>query len=222
MFAQEIDEIAHRHRLGHRDEIAAHQTAGGFLGVGQRRFDGGAVFRLHLGEDGLLVLLVEILEHRDGVVGVELFGDFGDDIGGQRLDQRLAHPVVELGDHLDAHQVADGAGEAQAFALVEQLEKVGDVGGVERLDKVVDALEIVLVQRILDAAHEVGLQVVVLVEALRVLGRILMGFRFGLGRRVLRIGGAIVQLFVEVRLRHPRRSTRQFRNCNRGKRYGEK
>jgi hypothetical protein len=77
-FAQEIDQVADGHVLGHRDQIAAHQAAGGFLGIGQRGFDRGAVFRLHLGKDGLLVLLVEILDHRDGVVGVELLGDVGD------------------------------------------------------------------------------------------------------------------------------------------------
>ena len=76
-FAQEIDQMADGHMFGHRDEIAAHQAASGFFRVRQRGFDRGAVFGLHFGEDGLLVFLVQILQHRHRVIGVELFGDIG-------------------------------------------------------------------------------------------------------------------------------------------------
>jgi hypothetical protein len=58
---QEVDEIADGQVFRHRDHVAAHDTAGGVLRIGQRAFDGRAVFGLHFGEDGLLVLLVEVL-----------------------------------------------------------------------------------------------------------------------------------------------------------------
>ena len=165
--AQVVDQIADRHMLGHRDEIAAHQPPGGFFRIGQRRFDRRAVFRLHFGEDGLLVFLVEILDHRDGVVGIEQFGDIGDGFGGQILDEQLADVIVELGDDLDAHQVADRAGQRAALVAVDQLEQVGDVGGVERLDQGVDRVVLARFQRFFYPADEIGLEPVLLVEVRR-------------------------------------------------------
>ena len=139
VLAHEVDQVADGQVLGHRDQLALHQAAGGFLRIGQRAFDRRAVFRLHLGEDRLLVRVVEVLDQLDRVVGIELLGDFGHRFGRQGLDHVLADVVVEFGDDLAGHQVGDGRSQRAALVGFEQFEQVGDVGRVERLDQFVGA-----------------------------------------------------------------------------------
>ena len=183
-FAQEIDKIADRQMLGHRDEFAAHQTPGGLLGIGQRALDRGAVLRVEFGQDRLLVLGIEVLDHGDGVVGLELLGDVGDDVGRQFLDQQLAYVVVELGDDLDAHQVADRARQLEPLVLVGQLEQVGYVGGMQRFDQLVDRVVVLVAQRVAHLADIFGPQTVILVVNV-VFARGVLGGGGGLFRQIL-------------------------------------
>jgi hypothetical protein len=186
-FAQEIDQVAHCEMFGESHEVAAHQSPGGLFGIGQRGFDRRAVFGLHFGENGLLVVLVEVFEHRDGIVGIEPLGDVGNSPGIEVLDKQFADMIVELGDDLDAHQVGNGAGEGAALVAVDQFEQVGNVGWVERLDQVIDPVRLARIQRITHAAHEFGLERVFLfVEHLLET------------RRFARESGNIVQSFVSV------------------------
>ena len=176
--AQVIDQVADGEVLGHRHQLALHQPPGALLGVGERAFDRRAVARLHLGEDGALVLGLEVLDQLDRVVGVELLGDVRDVAGRERLDHVLADVVVELGDDLVGHQVGDGGREPRPLLAVEQLEQVGDVGGVERLDQLVGAAFVALLDGLDDRVDEPGLQPVLLVELAFVLaGRV--GFQLG-------------------------------------------
>ncbi len=104
--AQIVDHLADRHMFGHRDQIALHQTTGGLLRIGQRAFDRRAIFRLHRIEDGLLIGLLHILDDRDGIVGVEFSGKVRDLLRLQRVEQVVAHIVVQLGQHFRADQIA--------------------------------------------------------------------------------------------------------------------
>ena len=166
VFAQIVDQAADGHVFGHRDQIALHQPSGGFVGIGQRAFDRGAVFRVELGEHRAAVFGVEILDQRDRVVGLHLLGEIGHRIGRQRFDQQFADVIVEFGEHLAAHQVEDRGGEARALVGLDQLEQIGDVGRVERLDQRVDRLPVVRVERFGNPPHERGLEDVLGVEAL--------------------------------------------------------
>ena len=106
MIAQIIDQLSNRHMLRYCDQIALHDTPGGFLGIGQRILDRRAVFGVEFGKDGLLVRLFHILDNRDGVIGVELPCQIGKLGGGQGIDNVFADIIVDLGQHLGAHQVA--------------------------------------------------------------------------------------------------------------------
>jgi hypothetical protein len=75
------------------------------FGVSERAFDGRPLFGLHRGEHRRLVVLVEILDQRDRVVGLHLLGEVGDGPRGQRLDEQLANVIVQFGEHLAAHQI---------------------------------------------------------------------------------------------------------------------
>ena len=162
--------------LGHGDGVAAHQAAGGFLGVGERFLDRGAVVGVERAQHGALLLLLHVLDDRDRVVGLELAGDLGDLVRLERVEQLLAHPVVHLGEHVAVEQVGERGGERAPVVAVDQLEQIGDVGRVERLDQGAHALVVAGLDPLDHLADEFGLQPVVLVEP--GLGG---GGRFGVG-----------------------------------------
>ena len=150
--------------LGHGDRVAPHQPAGGFLGIGERFLDRGAVVGIERAQHGALLLLLHVLDDRDRVVGLELAGDLGDLVRLERVDQLLAHPVVHLGEHVAVEQVGERGGERAAVVAVDQLEQIGDVGRVERLDQRARALGVAGLDPLDHLADEFGLQPVVLVE----------------------------------------------------------
>ena len=138
--AQEVDDLADRPMLGHRDEVALHQAAGGFLGIGERFLDRGAVVGVERAQHGALLVLLDVLDDRDRVVGLELAGDLGDLVRLERVEQLLADLVVHLGEHVAVEDVGERRGERAPVVAVDQLEQVGDVGGMERLDQSARAL----------------------------------------------------------------------------------
>ena len=165
-FAQIIDQPAHGHMFGHRHEVAAHQSAGGFFREGKRGFDRDAIFRLQRGQNRLLVILVQIFDQLNRVIGFQLFGNLRHAGRGQRFHHVLADIIVEFSDHLAAHQIGDGGGQITPFVPVEQFEKVSDIGGVKRFDQIVNPLSLAVFQRIANGADEFGLERVVLVHPL--------------------------------------------------------
>ena len=151
--------------FGHGDDVAPHQAAGGFLGIGERFLDRGAVVGIERAQHGALLLLLHILDDRDRVVGLELAGDLGDLVRLERVDQLLAHPVVHLGEDVAVEQVGERRGERAPLVAVDQLEQIGDVGGMERLDQRAHALGVAGLGLVDDLADEFRPQPVVLVVA---------------------------------------------------------
>ena len=96
--AQEIDDVADRPMFGHGDDVAPHQAARRFLGIGERFLDRGAVVGVERAQHRALLLLLHILDDRDRVVGLELARQLRDLMGLERVDQFLAHPIVHLGE----------------------------------------------------------------------------------------------------------------------------
>ncbi len=135
-------DLADAAALGDRDELALHQAAGGFLGVAERGFDIGAIGGGQRGKDALLLVVLEILDDGDGVVGVELGEHVGDGAGRHGGKDVLADIVVEFGDDLGIEGVADGAGERGAVVLGDHREEFGDVGGAQRGNEGADGVVI--------------------------------------------------------------------------------
>ena len=162
--AQIIDDLADLPMFRHRAEVALHQPAGRFLRIAQRFLDRGAVVGLHRLEHRLLLVAVEVLDQRDGVVGLELAGDVRDLLRLHLVEQALADIIV----HFREHVGADDPGERldQAFALVArgELDQVGDVGRVERLDEPARGLVVAGVDRVENLVDEFRAQPVFLVD----------------------------------------------------------
>ena len=164
MVAQIVDELADRHMLGHRDQFALHDASGGFFGVGQRVFDDGAVFGVQFGQNGLLVLDLHVLDDRDGVIGVELSGQIGDLRWLQRVDNVFADIVVDLGEHLGAHQIAHRNGKRPAAFGRCLLQKVGDIRLVQGFDQPLHFFAITRFDGVEDAVHKVAGQDIVFIQ----------------------------------------------------------
>ena len=63
--------------FGNRHQLALHDAAGRFLRIGKRVFDCGAVLGIELCKDSLLVILFQILDDRNCVIGIQLSGKVG-------------------------------------------------------------------------------------------------------------------------------------------------
>ena len=164
VFAQIIDQLADSDMLWHRDQFALHDTTGGFFGIGKRILDDSAVFGIEFGKDSLLLVLLHILDHSDRVVGLHLLGKVGDLSGGQRIDDIVAHPIIDFREHVGAEQIAQGNGERSAILTRGQFEQVGNVGSVQRLGEAIGLFAIASFDCIENLIDKVGFQPIILVE----------------------------------------------------------
>ena len=127
---QIIEHVADGPMLGHRDQLALHQAAGGLFGIRERFLDRGAIVGVERAKHFALVLDIHILDDRYGVVGIEFGGDIRHLVGLERVDQRLAHPVVHFGEHVAIDQVADRRRQRRTQLGGSQLDEIGDVRGM--------------------------------------------------------------------------------------------
>ena len=86
IFAQIIDDLPDCPMLGHSNQLALHQAAGGFFRVRERLFNGRAIVGCQCTENGALVVLLHVLDNGDGVIGIEFSGDVGHLLGRQIVD----------------------------------------------------------------------------------------------------------------------------------------
>jgi len=103
---QVIDDLANVPMLGDGADVALHQAPCSLLRIAERVLDGGPVFGLHLLEDGLLLVLVEVLDQRDRVVGLHLTGDVRDLLRLELVEQALADIFVHFGEHVGTDDAA--------------------------------------------------------------------------------------------------------------------
>ncbi len=121
-----LDRFPRGGRTEHGHHMRGHQAAGGLLVVGQEAIHLGAV--LHLGEDPLLLLRIEILEEVGGVVVRHLV----DDVGGVfRLECGEGVLGVLLLRHFRQRLAGDlgrqGPDRGQPLVVVERGEDIGEV-----------------------------------------------------------------------------------------------
>jgi peptidylprolyl isomerase len=195
--AEIVDDLADRPMFRHRDQVALHQAAGGFLGIAQRLFDRGAIVGLHRLKNSPLVVLVEVFDQGNGVVGLKLAGDVRNLLRLHFVEQTFANVIIHFGEHIGA----DDAGERfhQPLALVARgkLDQIGDIGRVQRLDELARGLVIALVDGIEHPIDELRPQPVLFVDR---------GVRgFGGGGDVVAFAHSLHPLFQLVRLSYVRR-----------------
>ncbi len=172
--------------LRNRAQLPLHEPAGGFLRVAERFLDRGAVVGLHPLEDRLPVVLVEILDQRDRVIGIELPGDVRDLLRLQLVEQVLADEIVHLGEHVGTDDSRERLHQPVAFVATGELDQVGDVGGMERRDQLARGLVVAGFDGVEHLLDEVRPQPVLLVH------HRILGIRQGRGGDVLALAHVLL------------------------------
>ena len=104
-------------------------------------------------EDALLGLLVEVLEHVEGVVAVELAEGLRHLLRPERVEHLLAHVLVEVGEGLRLDLLLGEGEELLALFRAQLLQQVGDVGGVQALHQLAHDMALVRLQGVARGLH---------------------------------------------------------------------
>jgi hypothetical protein len=109
-----------------------------------------------LGEDVRLLVLVEILEQIDRVVGIELLEGLGHLLGGHVFEHLIAHRFVELGQRRGVEVLAESGNERPALLRAEQLDQIGEVGLMQRQRERAHLRGVALVEGCHDCVQKLG------------------------------------------------------------------
>ncbi len=131
--------------------------------IGQRLLDRGAVVGLHRAEHRALVVLLEVLDQRDGVVGIELGGEIGDLLRLHLVDHVLADVLVEFGIDVGVDDSGQRLDQVGALVAGRQLDQVGDVGGVKLGHQRARGFVVAVGDRVEHFAHEFRTKPILLV-----------------------------------------------------------
>ena len=118
--------------LGHRDQIALHQAAGGFLRIGEpssiaaRSSGSSARSTARRSSSSMSSMIATASSVSSSVASAATW------LGLSAREHGVAHPVVHLGEHVAVEQLGERGGQRLAHVPGRQLEQIGDVGGVER------------------------------------------------------------------------------------------
>ena len=133
--AHVVDGLADRPIRRDRDELVLHPPAGGVFRIVEAALERDALDRRQLLEDLGLILLRQVLEDGDGVVGIELAHALGDGLGRQLFEDLLADGVVDLGQRGEVEIRAHQLDQARAQIRIERLDDVAGVGLVQVADE---------------------------------------------------------------------------------------
>ena len=118
-----------------RDELVLHPPAGGIFRIVEAALERDALDRRQLFEDLGLILLRQVLQNGDGVVGIELAHALGDGFRRQLFEDLLADGVVDLGQRREVEIRAHQRDQARAQFRVERLEDGAGVGLMQLADQ---------------------------------------------------------------------------------------
>ena len=151
-----VDGLPHRPERRHGDEIGLHDAAGRVLGIFEAPLDGRPLEGRKLGEDVGLVLLVQVLDEVDRLVGIELLERLGDRLVRHLLEHLVAHAFVELGERRGIEVAAERGDEGLALIGAQQLDEVGEVCFVQIEREVAYGLGIAGLESGFDGMEEIG------------------------------------------------------------------
>ena len=127
-----------------------------FLRIVEAALQRDALGERQAGEHLLAVLLVEVADDLDGVVGIELADGLGDLLVRDRFEDFAADRVVDLGQRHPVEIVAHEADELVALVRLERLQHVAEIGFVQVADERAERLAVMPLDRAGDALDEVG------------------------------------------------------------------
>ena len=134
VFAHVVDRLADRPERRHGDELCLHAPAGALLGIVERAAQPDALGEGQLRQDLVLVLLVEVFQDVDGVVGIEFLHRLRDLLVGQVVDDVEADRLIDLGQRGEVEVLAQQIDQRQPLLGQQRLEQVAEFGLVQPAD----------------------------------------------------------------------------------------
>ncbi len=155
-FAHVVDRLPDGPGRRHRDELGLHPPSGGLFRIVEALRQRDTIARRHLLEDLGLVLLGQVLEDVDRVVGIEIAHAFGDGAGLQLFEDLLAHRVVDFGQRREVEILAHQLDELRPQIRVERLDQVAGIGFVQLADQRAREARVAAPDRLGDGLDEFG------------------------------------------------------------------
>ena len=134
VFAHVVDGLADRPERRHRDELGLHAPAGALFRIIERAAQPDALGERQLRQDLVLVLLVEVFENVDRVVGIEFLHGLSDLLVGQIVDDVEADRLVDLGERREVEILAEKLDQRMALLGQQRLEEIAELRLVQPVD----------------------------------------------------------------------------------------
>ena len=145
--AHVVDGLADRPIRPDGDELVLHPPAGGIFRIVQAAPERDALDRRQLFEDLGLILLRQVLQNGDGVVGIELTHALGDGFGRKLFEDLFADGVVDLGQRREVEIGAHQRDQARAQVRIERLENGAGIGLMQFADQLAQQRRVAGLQR---------------------------------------------------------------------------
>ena len=156
VIAHVVDGLADRPEWRHRHELGLHAPAGGLFRIVERAPQPDALGERQLRQDLVLVLLVEVFQDVDGVVGIELLDGLGDLLVGQIVDDVEADRLVDLGQRGKVEVLAEQFDQRAALLGHQRLEQVAQFRLVQATDVLLERQRIAIGDGRADMRQERG------------------------------------------------------------------
>ena len=174
-FAQIVDGVPDRPGGRHGNQLGLHAPAGRILRIIEASGERHPLGRRQLVEDLGLILLVEILQQIDGIVGIEFANAFGHRFRRQLLQNIFPHGIVDFDQGGEVEVGAQEFDQGRPQVGVEGFDEFAQIGFVQVADHVAQERGVGGGDRLGDAIDEIRAQIAVLVarrQAMRNGGRL--------------------------------------------------
>ncbi len=162
--AQIVDRLSDRPMLGHRNQFALHQPAGGSPGIRPCRLDCSAIVGVQRAQDSRLTGVVYTFADRNGIAGVKLGSDLGNLGAVKRVNHTLADVIVHFGLDVPIEHVAERCCHCPASVLRRELEQNGNICRAQWQNEIAGPFVVACVNAGDHRTDEVGSQSVVLID----------------------------------------------------------
>ena len=145
-------------------QVALHEPASRLFRIAESFLDRGAIVGLHLFEDGLLLIFVEILDEGDRIVGLHLARQVGDLLRLHFVEEIFSDVIVELSENVRADDSGKRLDQALSLVPPGKLDQVGHVCRVKRLNEPTRRFIVADLDRVQDFVDEFGTEPIFFVD----------------------------------------------------------
>ena len=189
-----VDGVADGPELGRGHHLALHQATGGIFLIAERGLDRRAIGLGHGGQHPLALVVLEVVHHGGGIVGIEFLQGLGQDQVRNAFQHLLADAVIQFREGFRQQLGRQPQHHDAAMFGCQEPHQIGDVGRMEVLEQGAQSLAVAVVSGIDDLFDEGGRQDVVLIKGRMVLDKAVTALdpAQGGGVRVLHVSASLI------------------------------